>query len=651
MPTEHRVAHRPAHQGELVARLAEPPAELVDHRRDPVQLRGHRLLHLGHLEGRQGGVGHERKLYRQSASRPPPRRRRTRSDGGYSRGHASPAVAAACPRGGGGDTLARRSGAGRGGRGRPTARDRPPRAERLRRQPRPGQDRTGPRPSRSATRSRSRSTRSPRRTSPTRGRSRSPGSVTNRSQDTWTAINLHAFMRRQPITTSAELAEAADARPDRVRRRPDHRRRHLRHASTSWSRVSRRRSPSGSRSRQITVSEPGRLLVRRARARRLRRAARRHRRRPGPHVPAAGRPTPRRPVEDRAGHPAAAPASSTTATAASPTSRAGRRPCRPAARCAACVDFGASAGSRPVSWLVDPAVPDAVRALVAGNPPALARRHASTRTSPATTRAASASPSPTEGPSDADAEGEDAGRRSHRPTNAATEPGVGLAEPARGRARRRRGARACRTATSTSRRPPQRDPEVYERARAADAAAPSSRGGSPPPPRIASAERLRRPGAPRRRAAASSTILVTDRMFPEGAPPVARVDGRRLTATSSVDRAGRPGPGDPLAGRRAAPADPGEAAVRAARPRAPAAGRRDARRTGAPSSTLGFFGGLDVDWLDLIDIDEISDRPRSQRGRRDPDLPRRRRSAASSTPPTSPRRPRWPPSARRSRTC
>ena len=32
------------------------------------------------------------------------------------------------------------------------------------------------------------------------------------------------------------------------------------------------------------------------------------------------------------------------------------------------VDFGASAGSRPVTWLVDPALPDAVRRLAAGNP-------------------------------------------------------------------------------------------------------------------------------------------------------------------------------------------------------------------------------------------------------------------------------------------
>ena len=39
------------------------------------------------------------------------------------------------------------------------------------------------------------------------------------------------------------------------------------------------------------------------------------------------------------------------------------------------VDFGASAGSQPVTWLVDPAVIDTVTALAAGQPAPLARRH------------------------------------------------------------------------------------------------------------------------------------------------------------------------------------------------------------------------------------------------------------------------------------
>ena len=45
--TEHRVAHRSPDQGQLEAGLGEPPAELVDHRRDPVQLRSDVALGVG----------------------------------------------------------------------------------------------------------------------------------------------------------------------------------------------------------------------------------------------------------------------------------------------------------------------------------------------------------------------------------------------------------------------------------------------------------------------------------------------------------------------------------------------------------------------------------------------------------------------------
>ena len=40
----------------------------------------------------------------------------------------------------------------------------------------------------------------------------------------------------------------------------------------------------------------------------------------------------------------------------------------------------------------------------------------------------------------------------------------------------------------------------------------------------------------------NSTILVTDRMFTEAAPPVARIGGRRLIVDVVVDGAGRPRP-------------------------------------------------------------------------------------------------------------
>ena len=60
---QHGVADRPADQRELMAGGREELAQLVDDRADPVELRGHRALHVGHGERRRdragGGVGHE----------------------------------------------------------------------------------------------------------------------------------------------------------------------------------------------------------------------------------------------------------------------------------------------------------------------------------------------------------------------------------------------------------------------------------------------------------------------------------------------------------------------------------------------------------------------------------------------------------------
>jgi hypothetical protein len=60
-PAKHRVPHRPAHEGQIVARGSESGAQLVDHRCDPVELCLEPLLHLGDQQGRQR-VGHGTKL-------------------------------------------------------------------------------------------------------------------------------------------------------------------------------------------------------------------------------------------------------------------------------------------------------------------------------------------------------------------------------------------------------------------------------------------------------------------------------------------------------------------------------------------------------------------------------------------------------------
>ncbi len=62
------------------------------------------------------------------------------------------------------------------------------------------------------------------------------------------------------------------------------------------------------------------------------------------------------------------------------------------------VNFAASAGSTPVTWLVDPAVPDAIRRLAAGNPPVSLGPSAAQPTDEATTETPSGSPSASSGP-------------------------------------------------------------------------------------------------------------------------------------------------------------------------------------------------------------------------------------------------------------
>ena len=58
-PAEHRVADRPADQRQLVAGVREQPPEVVDHRRDPLQLDVRVALELDHGEGGRLGCGHE----------------------------------------------------------------------------------------------------------------------------------------------------------------------------------------------------------------------------------------------------------------------------------------------------------------------------------------------------------------------------------------------------------------------------------------------------------------------------------------------------------------------------------------------------------------------------------------------------------------
>ena len=89
-------------------------------------------------------------------------------------------------------------------------------------------------------------------------------------------------------------------------------------------------------------------------------------------------------------------------------------------------------------------------------------------------------------------------------------------------------------------------------------------------------------------------------MFPDGAPP-RRPGGRTgLTTTSRSTEQGGPGPGDPLTALALRQRILAEAAVRVLDPERPPLVVVMPQHW-HPESTLGFFDGLDVDWLDLVE--------------------------------------------------
>ena len=189
-----------------------------------------------------------------------------------------------------------------------------------------------PRPRR---RSWSASTTSPRRPFPGVGPIRVSGTVTNVDDQTWTSIALYAFMGVDgPMTTQRGAVGGRGPAPGRAGRRADRDRGHVlqgRRAGPRRVRALHDPSPAG---RARAVPHRGRrLLVRRARPGLERRGRGPVRRRPGPHLPAAGLAAqPQR--RHRPRHPDPPPRSCTRPTAASPTSGPGPARCRRAARCA-----------------------------------------------------------------------------------------------------------------------------------------------------------------------------------------------------------------------------------------------------------------------------------------------------------------------------
>ncbi|QIG45216.1 hypothetical protein G5V58_22800 [Nocardioides anomalus] len=455
------------------------------------------------------------------------------------------------------------------------------------------------------------------------GRIRVSGHITNDDDETWRMINVYAFISEEPMTSSAQLAAAAHTPADEV----------VGPRITEGEHKDEIEELAPGQTAEYDLSIPRRLLQADT---------------PGVYwfgVHALG--------ENADGRDTEADGKARTFLPLVPQAREGRLstavviPLRrqlvyaddgsvddlagwttalsDGGRLRSLVDLGASAGDREVTWLVDPALIDAVRRLADGNPgrslaPNLEAGEADGEDTPTEgtdgadgtdgagdpTTTATPTPEPSPTPSATDDEGGES------PLDLdALDPVVQAAADA---------AQDWLTRLDGAVRPEDQvltlpygdvdvagaaahDPQLLRRAvaRSGNALpgldltttpAYASPGGYLTAQGIAAAE----PG---------TTILLTDAMFPGPAPGVAVVDGHRALVASSGAAAGGPGPDTrtgPTAMRQRLLA---EAAVRFLR-------GGDEPLTMVvphdwnPTDASSYFSGLDVPWLDLTRVDQIS---------------------------------------------
>ncbi|MBI2243194.1 MAG: hypothetical protein HYU55_04355 [Nocardioides sp.] len=457
---------------------------------------------------------------------------------------------------------------------------------------------------------------------PRHGPVRVTGTVTNQDTETWTTVNVYAFVSDTPMTTSAELADAAETAADsQVGERI------IEESAPGTQDTIDQLAPNATERFSLTIPRrylpsttpgvywfgvhalgqgpAGRDETADGRARTFLPLAPPARGRAAQKAVQAALVVPiRRQIEHAADGSVGGVESWVEALGTGGTLRS-------------LVDLGVAAGSRPITWLLDPAVPDAVRQLVAGNPPrslgpTVAEGDEGSESPDAT-------PSPTDGtepdgtgssdPAGADSSGEDSGGEEPAPELApevqqAADLGSTWLEALHD------GLEGHEILTL-----PYGDVDVAAAAKYDPATYRAARKrstgdlapwGLPTTPAVSSPAGYLDAGGIRL-AEPASTVLVTDRMLGPRAPSVVRTEGHTLAVSSSGAASGGPGPTDrmtPLALRQRIVS---EAAVRLL-----TRGRKPLVVTlpttwSAPSAD-GFFEGLDLDWLNLTDLTTITQR-------------------------------------------
>ncbi|MCD4533135.1 DUF6049 family protein [Nocardioides sp. cx-169] len=268
------------------------------------------------------------------------------------------------------------------------------------------------------------------------------------------------------------------------------------------------------------------------------------------------------------------------------------------------VKLGAAAGPAPVTWLVDPALLDAVRRLSLGNPP---RSLAPTQPpGEAVEPEDGESPTPTE----------TIGPEQEQPADEEQELTPELAEAAQVASDWLEDLREALAGDQVLTLPygdvdvsaaADYDPELVELAARRTGAVLASWDVTTSPAFGSPGGYLDRAGI--ELADPATTVLVTDRMFGADPPAVVTADQHRLVVTSSGAAAGGPLPGPRLSALSLRQRLLAEAAVRL-RPVASRPLVMMVPDQWSPDRTNRFFGALqDADWVDLADVGEIADGP------------------------------------------
>jgi hypothetical protein len=282
-------------------------------------------------------------------------------------------------------------------------------------------------------------------------------------------------------------------------------------------------------------------------------------------------------------------------------------------RLRALVDFGASSGNRTVTWVVDPALVDAVRRLAEGNPPrSLAPNLQDGEDDGEDDEPTDPSASPTDAPSPTPTPTEQPEETGDSPLDLdALDPVVQAAAEA-AQAWLARLGEAMRAEDEVLTLPygdvdvagaAAHDPAIYHRATARSGTSLPGFDVTTTPVISSPSGYLSTEGI--EAADPGATILLTDAMFDAPAPPLSTTEGHQVVVTSTGAAEGGPGPDSRTGMTAMRQRLLAEGAVRFLH------GDESALTVvlphdWKPDAAASYFGGLDVPWLDLTSVGVVS---------------------------------------------